>query len=318
MLCRPALIFALTLGLAACGSSVALHAPTLTPTAARSQPAKLDLEPITARSGAEAASTVALGHPGPAEVLTGGMQSEIAGRALEGGDPGGYRVRCALDRFALRTYVGLAGTSAVATLYVDLGCSVERVADRITVWRGALRGRAMARDGTALGTESALVQRLADRTMSDASRELVSDLVVRVLSLGGVPSTRVFPDEQARAASAGIDDTVFGPAALTEASDRAPSVGSSLGPIDKTTAQAASWNAIAMAAGPEDPPFASAVTFEDDPVVRYYQYKALARQGSAQAMGQLKDALPREEEAWLAELVKDTLAIGGIGLARRR
>jgi hypothetical protein len=148
----------------------------------------------------------------------------------------------------------------------------------------------------------------------------VSDLVVRVLALGGVPSARVFPDEQARAASGGIDDTPFGASALTEATDRAPgsSTVTGLAAMDRATARAASWNAIAMTAGPDGPWFASAVSFDEDPLVRFYQYKALARQGSATALAQIKDELSREEEAWLAELAKDALATGGIGLPRRR
>jgi hypothetical protein len=73
-----------------------------------------------------------------------------------------------------------------------------------------------------------------------------------------------------------------------------------------------------MTAGPDGPWFASAVAFDEDPLVRFYQYKALARQGSASALAQIKDELSREEEAWLAELAKDALATGGIGLPRRR
>jgi len=59
------------------------------------------------------------------------------------------------------------------------------------------------------------------------------------------------------------------------------------------------------------------LALDDDEQVRFYQYKALARAGTPEALAQLRAAAPREEDSLLAELVKDSLASVGIGLSRR-
>ena len=310
---------ALTLSFAVygCGATpVTLHAPRCARSSAREAPTRIDVEPIVARPGAAEDSTVALGHPEPAEVLTTGLKEELAARALTGGDSGGYRVKCTLDRFALRSRAGLVGSAAVATVYVDLGCSIEALAGGALVWRGALRGRSMATATVPLSSETALVQSLADRALSDASREIASDLAVRVLGLGGVPSARVFADEAARASASGVDDTPYGSAALSEAPDRAALAVPSLRDLDPKV-RAAAWNAIAMALGPHDRWFGGDPAPDDEAIVRFYQYKALARSASGWSLAKLKEARRYEEEPWLQELVDDALATGGLGLARR-
>jgi hypothetical protein len=311
---------AVFLVLAACGGPITLHPPICASSTARN-PARVDLDPITTRKGAEDDSNVSWSHPPPAEALTAGMQSEIAARALEGGEPGGYRVKCSLDRFALRSFPRLAGTGATLTLYIDLACDAQRRDDDVQIWRGPLRARAIAAAGAVPGTDSGIAQKLADRVMSDASRELASDLVVRALGLGGAPSARVFADEATRTRTAGVDDSPFGPAALAESIDRvASSEGRGLGlstrDLDPAT-RAGAWNAIAMSTGPGDPLYAGDVTPDEEPVVRFYQYKALARASSKTSLGRLRDLLAREDEPYLAELAKDALATGGIGVPRR-
>jgi hypothetical protein len=311
------LALALALASVGCGAgAVTLHAPRCARSDARETPARIDVEPIVARPDAGADSTVSVGHPEPAEVLTTGLKEELAARALTGGDPRGYRVRCTLDRFALRTRVGMVGSQAIATVYVDLGCVVEELAGGTMSWRGALRGRSMAASTTPLSSETALVQQLADRAFADVSRELASDLAVRVLGLGGAPSARVFADEAARATSGGVDDTLFGGAALSEAPDRVALVVPSLRDLDPQV-RAAAWNAIAMAMGPRERWFGGDPSPDDEPVVRFYQYKALARSASAPSLAKLKDARRHEDEPWLQELVDDALATGGLGLPRR-
>jgi hypothetical protein len=298
------------------GTAVTLHAPRCARSVARTDAARVDVEPIASRKDASADSTVDLGHPGPAAVLTSALKEELDARALTGGEPEGYRVRCTLDRFALRMRMGIVGSAAIATMYVDLGCAVEKRAGDVLLWRGALRGRSMATGATPLSSETALAQSLADRAMSDASRELASDLAVRVLGLGGAPSARVFADEAARAASGGVDDTLYGSVALSEASDRVGLVLPSLRDVDPAV-RAAAWNAVAMAAGPGERWFAGDATPDDEPTVRFYQYKALARSGSLLGLSKLKDARRHEEEAWLLEMLDDALATGGLGLPRR-
>ncbi len=313
---RP-LVVVLALASWGCGAAaVTLHAPRCARSDAREAPARVDVEPIVARPDAAADSTVALGHPAPAEVLTTAIKEELSARALTGGASDGYRVKCTLDRFALRTRVGMVGSAAIATLYVDLGCAVERLAGGAMEWRGALRGRSMATSTTPLAGETGLVQQLADRALSDVSRELASDLAVRVLGLGGAPSARVFKDEAARATSGGVDDTLFGGAALSEAPDRVGLVVPSLRDLDPAV-RAAAWNAVAMAMGPGQRWFGGDPAPDEEPIVRFYQYKALARSASVPSLAKLKEARRHEEEGWLLELVDDALATGGLGLPRR-
>lgn len=295
--------------------TVTLHAPRCAPCTAREAPTRVEVEPLTTREGAAADSTLAVGHPEPAEVLTSGLKEELAARALAGGAPGGYRVRCGLDRFALRARTGMVGSVAAVIVYVDLACAVEARETQALVWRGALRGRSLASGRMPLSGEAALVQSLADRAMSDVVRELASDLAVRVLGLGGAPSARVFADEAARASTGGVDDAPFGGAALSEARDKLALVLPSLGDLDPQV-RAAAWNAVAMAMGPREPWLAPDTLLDDDPTVRFYQYKALARTANARALAKLEEARAREDEAWLRELLGDALATGGLGLPR--
>jgi hypothetical protein len=310
-------LFVAALAAAACGGAITLHPPTCAPSAAR-QPTPVSVEPITPRADATRDSTVSWGHPTASEVVTAAIKSELAARALEGGEPGGYRVRCTLDRFALRSFPRFAGTGAVVVLYIDLGCDVDRALDHGDVWKGALRGRAIASATAAPATDSGLVQTLVDRTLSDASREIASDLAVRVLGLGGVPSARVFADEAARSRTAGIDDSPFGQAALAETIDRAEGkLALSTRDLDPAT-RAGAWNAIAMAAGPGDPVYAGQIKPDEEAVVRFYQYKALARAMNPASLTRLRGLATRDEEPYLAELANDALATGGLGVPRRR
>jgi hypothetical protein len=307
------------LPLAACGSTVSLHAPVIATSASRMAPVRIDLEPIVMGRGADggiSSGQARFTEPDPAAVLTSGMAAELAGRALHGTDAATFVVRCTLDRFALRTQSNLPGTRDYAVLYVDLTCEAERASDRAVVWRGALRARTAASGGNAFRRDTAMLQRLADRTVSDAARELASDLAVRALGLVSAPSARVFADETERASLGGIDDTPIGAAALIESAEKAASMLEALHDGDATI-RAAAWNVIALAAGPGDPwPLGDVFTTDDDLLVRFFQYKALARQGSARQLAQLHAARLKEDEPLLAELADDAQATGGIGFAR--
>jgi hypothetical protein len=222
----PALAAVVLAASAACGASaVSLHAPSIAATLARSGAARIDLEPITTQPSvaASVADRGGFGAGDPAAVLTTGMKAELGGRALRGGDPDGYVVRCALERFALRTQSNVAGTRAYAALYVDLTCEAHGGAERARVWGGRLRARDAATGGGTFGREPATMQRLVDRLVSDAARELASDLAIRALGLSGEPSARVFTDEAERADLASIDDAPGGVAALSESADAATS-----------------------------------------------------------------------------------------------
>jgi hypothetical protein len=96
---------------------LALSAPNVAPSQAR-DPTPVQLEPIATGAGV----TGDFAPPGPAAVLTAAMSAELAGRALRGGEPGGYGVRCTLDRFALRTRSSVADGEEMMALYADLSC----------------------------------------------------------------------------------------------------------------------------------------------------------------------------------------------------
>jgi hypothetical protein len=302
--------------IAACGPSLVLHAPSCAPAEARAEPTRVEIAPIETRASAVVPFASPLGPPAPGVVLTSGIANELRARALHGGEPGGYEARCLLERFALRAHSDMSETATLSTLYVDLTCEVKRLADRAPVWRGALRARAATRSSSMLSADTKTLQRMADRMMSDATRELASDLALRALALTAEPSHRVFADEQVERELAGLDDSAYGPAALSE---NPKAVASTLAAISGADAEAraAGWNVAAMAAGPGDPWMAGdRMRLDDDSLVRFHQYKALARLSSSTSLGELRAALAREEDPLLAELVRDSLASGGIGLAR--
>ena len=302
--------------LAACSTGlVALHAPNIAPGTAR-EPTSVEIEPIIVATAGAVQGDIA--PPGPAAVLTSSMKAELEGRSTHGGERGGYRARCALDRFALRARTSMLGSEEMLVLYADLSCDVKRIQDGSVVWRGEIRGRAAASAPNVLGSDASTTQRLADRATSDVAREMASDLAMRALALLGEPSARVFADESQLHAEAGLDDTPYGAAALQENPAAVEGAMRALNEHDAMM-RAAAWNVAAMAAGPGDPwPAAEKVSLDDDPLVRFVQYKALARLGSSAALDQLRGAAQKEEESLLAEFLKDSLASGGVGVSRSR
>jgi hypothetical protein len=301
----------LFLHLAGCGGALTLNAPNVTPSLAR-EPTRVDLDPIETRGIVQGD----FAPPGPAAVLTAAMDEEIAGRALTGGDARGYSVRCALDRFAVRSETRVTENVELLVLYADLSCDAKRASDGAVVWRGELRGRACEEGSNVLGTSLGVTQRLVNRALSDAAREMVSDLALRALGLRAVPSARAFADESQQHSAGGIDDTPWGAAALEESPGAVDHALHTLDARD-TTLRAGAWNVVAMAASPDDPWLAGEkLALDDEPLVRFVQYKALARHGGDVALAQLKSAADREGDGLLVELARDSLASGGIGIAR--
>ena len=302
---------------AACAQPITLHAPTCTPSAARDDAARVDVEPIVVKPGAiVAVGSAGLAPPSPAAVLTSGITSELAARALRGGEAGGYVVTCTLERFALRVQSDISDSRALVALYVDLACEAVRARDRVLVWRGMVRGRAMSSAATGLSADSGMVQQMTDRAMSDVTRELASDLALRALVLTGGPSQRVFADQDLLRQMGGLDDTPYGTLALSEASTEPPVSMEELKGME-IVARAAVWNAVAMGAGPGEPWLAGdRMRLDEEAFVRFHQYKALARLGSATSLAELRGAAEREGDALLAEFLRDALQSGGIGLAR--
>jgi len=296
----------------ACGGRwLALSAPNVAPSQARA-PTPVSIEPIA--PGAAIAGN--FDPPGPASVLTAAMNGELAGRALHGGERGGYSVRCTLDRFALRHHASVTEGRALLALYADLSCEARRTADGAAVWRGELRARTCSAESHLLGSDPGTHGRLANRALSDAARELASDLAIRVLGLAAEPSARVFADEGEQRSAAGLDDSPFGPAALSETSASMDAAMRATRDHDAEL-RAAAWNVVAMAAGPGDAWQAGAtLSLDDDELVRFVQYKALARLGTPAAMAQLSSAAAREDDPVLSELVADAIKTGGTGLPR--
>jgi hypothetical protein len=314
-----AILVALTavtaLSAAGCGSRLlALHAPNVAPATSRA-PTRVDIDPIA--DGAPGSVAGDYAAPGPAAVFTGALKAEIEGRALEGGDAGGYGVRCKLDRFAVRSHTALAEGVERVAVYADLSCEARRTADGVTVWRGELRARTAASGPNVISSDADVTQRLTDGAMSDASREMASDLAVRALGLYGPPSARVFGDEGQLHDIGGLDDTPYGADALAEKTAAVEGALRGLGEHDARM-RAAAWNVAAMAAGPGDPWNAGdSMTLDDDALVRFVQYKALARLGSAEALDRLGQALSREDEPLLAEFLRDVVATRGTGFPRK-
>ncbi|MEO6418909.1 MAG: hypothetical protein ABIP39_05855 [Polyangiaceae bacterium] len=317
---RPDLLYVSSffLALAAMGcskSTIALHAPNCPPSQARTDATRVEIEPISIVGDAhpEVPGDWKFAPPGPAHVLTGGMSTELLARALEGGEQGGYVAHCRLDRFAMRTKTETTIGRTLASLYVDLACDVNRKADKAIVWRGALRGRGIsAADSSVFLNDDQMLQSLADRLMSDVSRELASDLAVRVLALKTKSSGRVFANEAAEREGAGINDTAMGGAALSESQESAKAASSSLRDPDPMV-RAAAWNVIAMASAPDEE-WVGGIDdrIDDDAFVRFYQYKAFARHGSRATLSALRRALRAEPQPLLEEFLKDILSGEGL------
>jgi hypothetical protein len=312
-------VAAMTMAMAsACGAApVALHAPSEPPATAREKATRVELLEIALGTTPDpVVSKIAIQPPGPLPALTRAMRAELGSRALAGGETAGYQAKCHLDRFALRT--DKIEALGIALLYVDLGCTVTRASDGVPVWRGALRGRGAAAGKLAdFSDDDQMWQAFADRTMSDVSRELASDLAIGVLGLTAKPSQRAFANEEEQRLTAGVDDTPFGAIALAEDADAAREVVNQLRDPDPIL-RAAAWNAIAMASAPDRPWVGGVDTiYDDDAYVRFFQYKALARQASASALADLKRNVKRENQSLLEESLKDSLASGGIGLRRQ-
>jgi hypothetical protein len=302
-----------TVALVGCGGPLTLNTPNVTPTLAR-EPTRVDLDPIETRGLVQGDFS----PPGPAAVLTAAMGQELVGRALTGGDPGGYAVRCTLDRFVVRQAKRPFENTELLALYADLACEAKHATDGSLVWRGELRGRVCEQATNVLGTAVGVTQHLVNRALSDAAREMASDLALRGLGLRAVPSARVFADDGQQRSSSGLDDTPWGPAALQE---NPGAVDHALHTLDArdVTLRAAAWNVVAMASSPDDPWLAGEkLSLDDEPLVRFVQYKALARHGGEVALGVLKGAADRDGDGFVAELARDALATGGIGVVRRR
>jgi hypothetical protein len=332
----PGLAFlAAALGLgaacAACHSALRLEPPEIARNLPRDGGARVEIEPIVLSPGARvvtiSSGETILPHPDAAAAVTAGMRAEVRGRALEGGDPGGYTVSCTLERFAVRDSTNIT-TTTFAVLYIDLACTAVAAQTGARVWQGELRGRGCARGFTAFEKGASGITELLDRTMSDVTREMASDLVVRALGLRSAGrSARVFDDANQRATVAGLDD---GPLAAAELGEDIGVVG----PLEKADGgpggvlaliaestwwkRAEGWNAIAMAAGPGEPwPVPGPFVRDGDDRVRFYQYKALAREASPATLAALEAAAKEEGGSLDGEMARDALASGGLGFARR-
>ena len=245
------------------------------------------------------------------------MTNELLARALQG-PPEGFSASCHVDRFAIRTPSLATSSHALTTLYIDLSCTAERRSDQTPVWRGELRAREVATAAVLFAGDRGSLESRMNRMFSDATREIASDLAVRALGLVAAPSARVFHDDAASRLSAGLDDSTLGAAALVDAPSAVPTVLSALRAPDLIT-RATAWNVLAMATGPGEGWLAeSHLALDENPFVRFYQYKALARLGSPAAIAQLQVARSREDEPMLSEFVEDAIASGGIGVTPSR
>lgn len=305
---------------AGCGSTVlTMHEPQCVARgAAATDATPVDFQPITVSKTTDPVvhGDFDLAPPPPADVLTSAISSELGARALRGGPPGGYVVQCKLDRFAFRTDTELR--YAIAILYSDLNCSMFTKADHGLMWRGELRGRAVAAgQKNQFDHEDDMWQAYLDRTMSDMTRELATDIAVGALHLQQTVSTRSFPNEDAEHQTAGVNDAPMGAVSLSGdvalvMRDAVPELRSRIAGM-----RALAWNAVAMASSPDLPWIGGVDTvLDDDAFVRFYQYKALARHGSRATLLELRRAHKRETQDLLKEFLKDAVGSDGLGFAK--
>jgi len=301
--------------LAGCSSTpITLNGPQTVANANAADATPIDFERITLpkREDPVVIGDLKFAPPPPADVLSSVIASELRARAFQGGDRAGYVARCRLDRFAFRTDTELR--YAIAILYVDLSCSVTSKSDGSLAWRGELRGRGIgAGRKNEFENEDAMWQAFADRSMSDVTRELVSDLAVGALGLSGVASVRAFSNDDAEKATSSVNDGPLGPVVLAEnpaltKREAVPQLTSRISPE-----RAVAWNAVAMSSFPDEPWIGGIDTvLDEDAFVRFFQYKALARHGSRATLLELRRANKKETQDLLKELLKDLLASDGL------
>ncbi len=306
--------------LAGCGSTpIVLNPPQTVAGAARADVTPIDFEPITLREKDNAIVKGDLDFaPPPAnDVLTSAIRGELRTRAFHGGDKSGYDVKCRLDRFAFRTDTELR--YAIALLYVDLSCTAFLKSDNSIAWRGELRGRSIAAGRkTEFDHEDTMWQAFADRTMSDVTRELVSDLGTGALDLRGTPGARVFANEDAEKATTSVDDSPLGLLGLAQEIPQTKHAAPSEIHSRFSAVRASAWNAIALASFPDEPWIGGIDTmFDEDAYVRFFQYKALARHGSKATLQEVHRAHKKENQDLLKEFLKDLIASDGLSFPRQ-
>ena len=306
--------------IAGCASTpIVLNEPQTVASANVAGATPIDFEPITLPKKDEAIvkGDLDFAPPPPNDVLTASIASELRMRGFRGGDAGGYVIKCRLDRFAFRTDTELR--YAIALLYVDLNCSVTKKSDASLAWRGELRGRGIAAARkNEFDHEDTMWQAFADRTMSDVTRELASDIATGALELRGTPSMRAFANEDAEKAATGVNDSPLGPVALAE--DVAQTKRLAVPELKSrfSAVRAVAWNAVALASFPDEPWIGGIDTvLDEDAYVRFFQYKALARHGSRATLLELRRAHKKESQDLLKEFLKDLVASDGLTFPRQ-
>jgi hypothetical protein len=305
--------------LAGCGgTTVSLHEPQTVASVNESGATPIDFEAISLPKTANpiVKGDLNFAPPSPADVLTGAIRNELRRRSFHGGNPAGYVVKCRLDRFALRTDTELR--YAIAILYVDLNCNVDNKNDGTLAWRGELRGRGVAAaKKNEFDHEDEMWQAFADRTMSDVTRELASDIAVGALDLRGSATLRSFANDDTEKATTSVNDGALGPVALSEDPSQAkrfavPELKSRFSMV-----RATAWNAVAMASFPDEPWIGGIDTvLDEDAYVRFFQYKALARHGSRATLLEVQRAHKKETQDLLKEFLKDLVASDGLTFPR--
>lgn len=306
--------------LAGCGSTpIGLHAPQTVASASDSGATPIDFERITLPKTNDPVvpGDLKFAPPPPEDVLTSAIRGELHARTFHGGDHAGYVVRCRLDRFAFRTDTQLR--YAMAILYVDMNCTVNTKSDNTLAWRGELRGRGVAgARKNEFDHEDDMWQAFADRTMSDVTRELASDIAVGALSLQGSATVRAFSNDDTEKATSAVNDGALGPVALAE--DPAQTKRLAVPELTSrfSAVRAVAWNAVALASFPDEPWIGGIDTLlDDDAYVRFFQYKALARHGSRATLLEVRRAHKRETQDLLKEFLKDLVASDGLTFPRQ-
>jgi hypothetical protein len=306
--------------LSGCASTpIALHAPQTVASASDAGATPIDFERITLPKTNDPVvkGDLDFAPPSPADVLTSAVGSELRARTFHGGDHAGYIVRCRLDRFAFRTDTQLR--YALAILYVDLSCTITTKSDNTLAWRGELRGRGIAAARkNEFDHEDDMWQAFADRTMSDVTRELASDIAVGALDLRGSATVRAFSNDDTEKATSAVNDGALGPVALAEDVPQTKRLAVPELTSRFSAVRAVAWNAVALASFPDEPWIGGIDTvLDEDAFVRFFQYKALARHGSRATLLEVRRAHKRETQDLLKEFLKDLVASDGLTFPRQ-
>lgn len=249
--------------------------------------------------------------PDVARVLASEMATELSASAPRLPNRPNHVASCKLERFCIQEDWSRRQDWHLLIAYADVICDVRDASESVTNWRGLIRGRAAAALSPSVDFPERGSRILVDRAIADLGRELASDLLVASLDDRPLATERIFRQPEAKVVFGGVLDAPRANLALVQDAERARELVES---TDKSpAAMARHWNAIGLLAGGGRPWLGGIRTnLSSDALVRFFQYKALARHASPATLRELERASAEEPISILQVFALDAVASSGL------